>query len=53
MVIIKPDQDATYKNAVDMLDEMKIDDVHRFALVDITPDELKYVTATEKANGIN
>ena len=52
MVIIKPTKDATYKNTVDMLDEMKIDDVHRFALVDITPDEFKYVTATEQANGI-
>lgn len=53
MVIIKPDQDATYKNTVDMLNEMKIDDIHRFALVDITPDEYKFVTTTEKANGIN
>src|SRR5579872_3248412 len=52
MVIIKPTQDATYKNTVDMLDEMKIDDVHRFALVDITPDEYKYVLATETAGGI-
>jgi biopolymer transport protein ExbD len=52
MVIIKPTQDATYKNTVDMLDEMKIDDVKRFALVDITPDEYKIVTLTESANGI-
>jgi len=52
MVIIKPTQDATYKNTVDMLDEMKIDDVKRFALVDITPDEYKIVTLTEQANGI-
>ncbi len=52
MVIIKPTKDATYKNTVDMLDEMKIDDVHRFALVDITPDEYKYVLATETAGGI-
>ncbi|MBN9383372.1 MAG: biopolymer transporter ExbD [Chitinophagaceae bacterium] len=52
MVIIKPTQDATYKNTVDMLDEMKIDDVKRYALVDITPDEYKFVAATEQANGI-
>ncbi|MDO6433248.1 biopolymer transporter ExbD [Flavitalea sp. BT771] len=52
MVIIKPTQDATYKNTVDMLDEMKIDDVKRYALVDITPDEYKFITATEQANGI-
>jgi len=52
MVIIKPTQDATYKNTVDMLDEMKIDDVKRFALVDITPDEYKFITLTEQANGV-
>jgi hypothetical protein len=52
MVIIKPTQDATYKNTVDLLDEMKIDDVRRYALVDITPDEYKYITATESANGV-
>ena len=52
MVIIKPTQDATYKNTVDMLDEMKIDDVKRYALVDITPDEYKFIAATEQANGI-
>jgi biopolymer transport protein ExbD len=52
MVIIKPTQDATYKNTVDMLDEMKIDDVKRYALVDITPDEYKFITLTEQANGV-
>jgi biopolymer transport protein ExbD len=52
MVIIKPTKDATYKNTVDMLDEMKIDDVHRYALVDITADEYRYVSLTEQANGI-
>jgi histidinol phosphatase-like enzyme len=52
MVIIKPTKDATYKNTVDMLDEMTIDQVNRYALVDLTPDEYKYVLATEQANGI-
>jgi len=52
MVIIKPTQDATYKNTVDILDEMKIDDVRRYALVDITPDEYKFITLTEAANGV-
>ena len=42
MVIIKPTKDATYKNTVDMLDEMTIDDVKRYALVDISPDEYGY-----------
>lgn len=52
MVIIKPDKDATYKNTVDMLDEMTIDEVHRFALVDLTPAEYGFIQKTEAANGI-
>ena len=52
MVIIKPTKDATYKNTVDILDEMTIDVVKRYALVDITPDEYKFVELTETANGI-
>ena len=52
MVILKPTKDATYKNTVDILDEMTIDAVKRYALVEITPDEYKFVEATENANGI-
>ncbi|MDP4148071.1 MAG: biopolymer transporter ExbD [Bacteroidota bacterium] len=52
MVIIKPTQDATYKNTVDMIDEMTIDEVKRYALVDITPAEYGFVQKTEVANGI-
>jgi biopolymer transport protein ExbD len=52
VVVLKPTQDASYKNTVDILDEMKIDDVRRFAMVDITPEEYKLVVATETANGI-
>jgi biopolymer transport protein ExbD len=52
MVIIKPDKDATYNNTVDMLDEMTIDGVKRYALVDITPVEYGFVQKTEAANGI-
>ena len=51
MVIIKPTKDATYKNTVNILDEMKIDDVKRFALVDISPDEYKFIALTEAAGG--
>ena len=52
-VILKTTQDASYKNAVDILDEMKIDGVPHFALVDITPDEYRVIQATEQANGIH
>ena len=39
VVVIKPDQDATYKNTVDILDEMTINNVKRYAMIDITPQE--------------
>ena len=52
VVVLKPSKDATYKNTVNILDEMTIDQVHRYAMVDITPLEYNIVTATEQANGI-
>ena len=51
VVVIKPDQDATYKNTVDILDEMTINNVKRYAMVDITPQEYEVVQATEKGGG--
>ena len=51
-IIIKPDKDATYKNAVDVLDEMTINDIGRYAMVDPTPDEYKLIQQTEKAGGV-
>lgn len=51
-LIIKPDKDATYKNAVDMLDEMSIDDISRYAMVDPTDDEYSLIQKTEQAAGI-
>lgn len=51
-IIIKPDKDATYKNAVDILDEMDINQIGRYAMVDPTPDEYSKIQQTEQANGI-
>lgn len=47
VVVIKPDQDATYKNTVDILDEMTINNVKRYAMVDITPQEEEVVQASQ------
>jgi len=51
-IIIKPDKDATYKNAVDILDEMDINDIGKYAMVDATPDEYNLIQQTEKAGGV-
>lgn len=50
VVVIKPNADATYKNSVDILDEMTINGVRRFALIDITEDENKLIQITEASN---
>ena len=51
-VIIKPDQDATYKNTVDILDEMTINQVRTYAMVKILPQEYELIQATEATSGI-
>ncbi|MEY2829801.1 MAG: hypothetical protein RIQ33_1659 [Bacteroidota bacterium] len=39
VVLIKPDEESNYKNVVDILDEMKICDIHIYAIVDISKPE--------------
>jgi biopolymer transport protein ExbD len=52
VVVIKPGPEATYKNTVDMLDEMTINDVKRYAMVDIFPTEIDLMRATEVNAGM-
>ena len=52
IVIIKPDKEATYKNTVDILDEMTINDVKTYAMVKILDQEYELIQATELSNGI-
>jgi biopolymer transport protein ExbD len=51
VVVLKPTPDATYKNTVNILDEMTIDEVKRYAMVDISPVEYDLIKKTEAANG--
>ena len=41
VVLIKATDAAVYKNVVDILDEMNISNIKRYALIDITPDDLQ------------
>ena len=52
VVVLKPNNDATYKNTVDILDEMTINDVKRYAMVDISDVENQLVQKTEQAGGV-
>ena len=47
IVVIKADEKANYKNLVDILDEMLICNIGRYAIVDITPVEKEMITAAE------
>jgi len=51
-VLIKPDTTSTYSDLVNILDEMNINDVKVYAIVDITDLEQGWIKATEEANGI-
>jgi biopolymer transport protein ExbD len=51
VVVIKPNEEATYKNTVDILDEMTINNVKRFAMVKISDTEKDLIKATEGQGG--
>lgn len=52
VVIIKPSPEATYKNTVDILDEMTINQVRTYAMVKIFDQEFELIKATEASGGI-
>lgn len=43
VILIKPTDEANYKNVVDILDEMNITNIKRYAIVDITPVDLDLI----------
>jgi len=50
VIVIKPNDESTYKNVVDILDEMLINETNRYALVDISPEEDYFLRKTEGEN---
>lgn len=48
IILIKADDKAKYKNMVDIIDEMAITTIASYAVVDISPTELKMVAAAPK-----
>jgi biopolymer transport protein ExbD len=54
MYIIKSDKEATFKNAIDILDEMSINAVPpgHYAEVEMSDTEAELIRLTEQANGI-
>jgi biopolymer transport protein ExbD len=49
VVVIKPNEDAAYKNVVGILDEMSICRILKYAMVKITPQENDLIKVTEAA----
>jgi biopolymer transport protein ExbD len=43
IVIIKPSEEATYKNSVDILDEMAINEIIRYEMIDLTKEEKAFL----------
>jgi biopolymer transport protein ExbD len=50
VVVIKPNEESTFKNTVDILDEMAINGVKKYALVKISEGENMLIKATEGAS---
>ncbi len=51
-VLIKPDTTSTYSDLVNMLDEMNINDIKVYAIIDISDVDQNFIKETEVANGI-
>lgn len=50
VVVLKPSEECTYRNVVDILDEMAINVCKRYALVDISSVEAQLVKVSEAAS---
>jgi biopolymer transport protein ExbD len=50
-VLIKPDANSTYEDFVNIIDEMSINGVKVYAVVDISDVDKEFIAMTESANG--
>jgi biopolymer transport protein ExbD len=51
VIVIKPNKDCTFRDVVDALDEMTINDMKRFALVEISDVEAELIKLTQGGQG--
>lgn len=51
-ILIKPDSTSTYSDLVNILDEMNINDIKVYAIVDISDIEQGFIKQTEEASGV-
>jgi biopolymer transport protein ExbD len=51
VIVIKPNDDSQMRDVVDALDEMTINDIKRYAMVDISEAEKTFIKLTEGASG--
>lgn len=50
VILIKPDTTSQFEDMVNILDEMQINAINTYALVDITPVDREFISKTEQAN---
>ena len=50
VIIIKPDYNSQYEDMVNILDEMQINGLNTYAMIDITDVDKGFIAATEAAN---
>lgn len=50
-ILIKPDVNSTYEDFVSIIDEMSINGIQVYAIVDISPVDKEFIALTEAANG--
>lgn len=51
IILIKPTDEASYKNVVDMLDEMQITGIQRYVMIDVSAAEMSFIK--NPAAGLN